>query len=250
MVSGKSPQKWRALLTRPREETDALVEALAARGVDAQIDPMIEIHFRDAAPDLAGVQAVLCTSANGVRALARVNPERRLPLFAVGDSTAARARALGFERVESAFGNSTDLVRLAADRLQPRRGRLVHACGSDVAGDLAGRLRRRGFTVESFVLYEARSVAALSAAATAALAASAIDLALFFSPRTAAIFTRLAAAAGIARACETIAALSISAAADTALGATRWREQRIAERPDQPALLAALDELIAERRGC
>jgi uroporphyrinogen-III synthase len=248
MVSTASRQRWRALLTRPREEAGALVEALSTRGIGALVEPMTEIHFRDERLDLAGAQAVLCTSANGARALARASRERGLPLFAVGDATAARARALGFTAVESAAGNSADLVRFAADRLQPDRGRLVHVCGSEVAGDLAGSLRERGFAVESCVLYEARPVAALSAATAAALAAGEIDFALFFSPRTAAIFTRLADAAGVVRACERMAALSISAAADAALGTTRWRERRVAERPDQAALLGLLDRLITERQ--
>jgi uroporphyrinogen-III synthase len=250
MVSSTSRQGWRALLTRPREETGALVDALAARGIGAQIEPMMQIHFRNGAPDLYGVQAVLCTSANGVRALARVSPERGLPLFAVGDATADRARALGFRLVESASGNSADLARLAIERLTPRRGQLVHVRGNDVAGDLAGRLRAHGFAVDSCVLYEAQPAVALSAPAIDALTAGEIDFALFFSPRTAAIFIRLADAAGVAQACKTIVALSISAAADAALGASSWRERRVAERPDQPALLALLDRVIAAQQSC
>jgi uroporphyrinogen-III synthase len=248
MFSTASRQGWCALVTRPREEADALVGALAMRGVGAQVEPMMEIHFREGSPDLAGVQAVLCTSANGVRALARASPQRGLPLFAVGDATASRARALGFTRVESAAGDSADLARLAAERLQPGEGRLVHVCSSEVAGDLAGVLRERGFAIERCILYEARQVPTLSAAATAALAAGEIDFALFFSPRTAAIFTRLAESAGVSRACAAITALSISAAADASLGENCWRERRVADRPDQPALLALLDGLIAERR--
>src|SRR5512146_3395419 len=85
-----------ALVTRPRADAESLAEALAARGIEAIVEPMLEIHYRDApAPDLVGVQAILCTSANGVRALAKVTDERRVPLFAVGDASAARAREAG-----------------------------------------------------------------------------------------------------------------------------------------------------------
>jgi hypothetical protein len=42
--------------------------------------------------------------------------------------------------------------------------------------------------------------------------------------------------------------MSISAAADAALATLRFRERHIAERPDQPSLLAALDRVLAERR--
>jgi uroporphyrinogen-III synthase len=248
MASIASRQGWRALVTRPREEADTLVQALAKRGVGAVVEPILQIGFRDTIPDLAGVQAILCTSANGVRAFARASARRDVPLFAVGDATAARARAEGFARVESAGGNLADLVRLTADRLQPGRGRLLHVSGSDVAGDLIGELRQGGFDAERCVLYEARPASGLSVDAQSALAAGEIGLALFYSPRTAAIFCRLAAAAGLAQACATITALSLSAATDAALDTMTWRERQVAARPDQPALLKLLDRILNERR--
>src|SRR5579885_365295 len=243
-MAAVSDKKWCALVTRPREEAGAVVEALTARGVG----PLLEIHFRETKPDLSGVAAVLCTSANGVQALARVSNERRLPLYAVGDATAARARALGFATVHSAGGNLADLVSLVAERLRPQGGLLLHAAGSEVAGDLVGELGRRGFAVRREVLYEARPAAGLSVVAKNALGTGAIDFALFYSPRTAAIFAQLAMAAGVAPACRTITALSISRAADAALGAFVWHRRLVAERPDQPALLAQLDRALAERR--
>src|SRR5712692_1972529 len=115
----------RALVTRPRAEAQSLAEALAARGIAAIIEPLLEIHYRsEPAPDLAGIQAILCTSANGVRALARLTDERALPLFAVGEASAARAHDDGFARVESAGGSLADLVRLVRERLRPNEGRL------------------------------------------------------------------------------------------------------------------------------
>ena len=249
MASIAQRQGMRALVTRPREEAETLASALAARGVGALIEPLIEIHCRaSAAPDLAGVQALLCTSANGVRALARASGERGVPLFAVGDATAARARDEGFAAVTSAGGDAAHLVRVAAGRLRPQDGRLLHISGSVVAGDLVGALRGRGFTVERCVLYEARPNSALSPAAAQALRSGAIDLALFFSPRTAAIFVRLADDAGVAESCRAITALSISTAADAALDALSWRERRVAERPNQRSLLDVLDRLLAGRR--
>lgn len=239
----------RALVTRPREEAEGLAAALAARRVVALIEPMMQVRYAVAATlDVAGVQAVLCTSANGVRALARASGERRLPLLAVGNATAARARTEGFASVASAAGDVADLVRLAVETLAPQSGRLLHVCGSEVAGDLVGALRARGFAAESKALYEARPIAALSPAAVEALRSGMIDLALFFSPRTAGTFARLADDAGVGQSCAAIAALSISAAADAALGGLPWGERRIAHRPDQRALLAALDRLLAERR--
>ena len=233
----------RALVTRPHEDAESLTAALATRGVAALVEPLMEIHYR--APEalgVDGVQAILCTSANGVRALARASGERGVPLLAVGDATAARARAEGFGSVESAGGDVGDLARLAGAILRPENGLLLHVAGNVVAGDLVGLLSAQGFTVERRVLYEARAAAALSPAAVDSLRAGAIAFALFFSPRTAAIFVRLAGLARVDECCARVTAVSISGAADAALAGLAWHERRIAERPNQPALLHALDQ--------
>ena len=240
----------RALVTRPREEADSLIAALAIRAIEALVEPLMEIHYQTPeALDLDGVQAILCTSANGVRALARASSERDVPLLAVGDATAARARAEGFGSVESAGGDAGDLARLAAARLRRQNGPLLHVAGNVVAGDLVGLLRAQGFTVERRVLYQARAAAALSPAAVDSLRAGAIAFALFFSPRTAAIFARLAGVAGAGVCCARVTAVSISGAADAALASLPWHDRRIAERPNQPALLDALDQVLGRRRG-
>jgi uroporphyrinogen-III synthase len=239
----------RALVTRPREESEALAAALAMRSIEALIEPLMEVHFlAPPALDLQRVQAILCTSANGVRALARATVERLVPLFAVGDATAARARAEGFTAVESAGGNVDDLVRLVAGRVRPQEGQLLHVAGNVVAGDLAGALRTQGFTVTRSVLYEARPVEKLSPMTVGALSSGTIDLALFFSPRTAAVFARLVDRTGAADSCGKMTAISISPAADAALTELPWLDRVVAERPDQPALLEALDRVLGNRQ--
>jgi uroporphyrinogen-III synthase len=247
-------QGLRALVTRPREEAGSLTAALASRAIEALVEPLIEIHYQGPgqgpeALDLGGVQAILCTSANGVRALARASGERGVPLLAVGDATAARARAEGFGTVESAGGDIGDLARLAGGLLCPQNGPLLHVAGNVVAGDLVGLLRTQGFSVERRVLYEARAAAVLSSAAVDSLRAGAIAFALFFSPRTAAIFVRLARVAGVEECCARVTAVSISGAADAALAGLPWHVRRIAERPNQPALLDALDQVLGRWRG-
>lgn len=237
--------KLRALVTRPRPEAATLAALLAERGIDAVIEPMIDIVDRAAPPpDLGGVRAILCTSANGVRALARAHGERGVPVFAVGDATARAARAAGFDRVESAGGDVEDLAHLTTARLRPTEGRLLHVAGSEVAGDLAGRLGAAGFVVDRAVLYEARAATTLTPETADLIDRGEIGLALFFSPRSATIFARLAApvAAGL----STAAAISISTAADTALDDLPFRERLIAATPTQAALLARVDEFAGQ----
>ncbi len=89
---------------------------------------------------------------------------------------------------------------------------------------------------------------ALSTAATRALGAGEIDFALFFSPRTSAIFARLAAAAGVARELRDDYRALDQRRGRRAARHLPWRGRRVADRPDQPALLDLLDRVLAERR--
>jgi uroporphyrinogen-III synthase len=233
-----------ALITRPIEDVEPLAAALAARGIAPVIEPLLAIRPLAAAiPDLAasldGAQAVLFTSANGARAFARAT--------AVGDATARAAAALGFGAVASAAGDVDALAGLVAARLDPERGALLHAAGSAVAGDLAGRLEAAGFQLRRAVLYSADPVARLSAATVAALRGLRIDAGFFFSPRTAAHFVTLARAARIDEACRHVAALCLSPAVAGELSSLVWAHIVVAAAPEQRALLAAFDGFLSGR---
>jgi len=239
----------RVLLTRPRDDSEELAQELRTRGIEPVIAPMLAIANLPAPDlDLAGVQALLFTSANGARAFAAASRERALPVFAVGESTAAAARRAGFNRVESAGGDVESLAALAARRLDPAQGALLHAAGSALAGDLAGALGRQGFSVRRAVLYEAKPAESLDAAAAAALTRGAIDMALFFSPRTAATFVTLVRKAGLERACRNAAALCLSPAVADAARALPWREVRCAARPQGAAMLDDIDAALRQAR--
>ena len=103
----------RVWVTRPEEDAAELAEALRAEGVEVLVEPLLRIVYTDGPPlDLTGVQALIATSANGVRAFARRNQQRDVPVLAVGAATARAARAAGFTSVESAAGDVAALARL------------------------------------------------------------------------------------------------------------------------------------------
>jgi len=238
----------RALVTRPREDAESVAGELRRRGLDVMVEPLLDIvPVAGAAVDAAGLQGILATSANGIRALARVLADRDLPVWAVGDASARVARDLGYRRVESAGGDVDTLAALVAGRVDPAAGTLLHAAGGTVAGDLAGRLGGAGFQVRRVALYEARAAARLSAELAQALNAGGVDLALFFSPRTAATFATLVAADGLAARCGRVAAYALSPAVAGKLAALSWRSVTTAAAPTQAALLAALDHDLARQ---
>ena len=236
----------RLLVTRPIEDAQELADVLRARGHEVLIDPVLEIvPAAGEAPDSDGVRALLATSANGVRAFAKLTPRRDLSLLAVGSATAEAARALGFTKVTHAEGNVERLALLAAESFDPRRGALLHIVGQDAVGDLKGLLEARGFVVRRHVLYVARAARELSAETRAGLAGGTLEGALFFSPRSARIFMSLADAAQLVPSLQKLVTFCLSPAIAEAARGAHWAAVRIAAQPDQEALLALIEAASA-----
>jgi len=238
-----------ALITRPDDDAEPLAAALIARGIEVLREPLLTIRpVANAHLDLAGVQALLFTSANGVRAFASLSPRRDLPAFAVGDATAKTLKDAGFQKVESASGSVEDLAALVTRKLDRRGGPLFHAAGSAVAGDLAGLLDKDGFELRRVVLYEAETAHMLSAETREKLAAGEVGLVLLFSPRTAETFLRLVGDAGpeVTVGVGKAIALCLSPAVARAIEPLQWRDVKTAERPELPAMLSLVDVAAAE----
>lgn len=238
-----SERRRRALITRPQEDAAAVAVALARRGITPVLAPMMQTEFEpaDIDADLARAQAVLFTSRNGVRAFSRVSDRRDIPVYAVGDSTADLARDNGFSTVESAGGDSADLARLVAGRLDPSDGPLLHIAGKTVAGDLSGALAADGFEIVRRTLYEAKPAPVLTAETAAAIRNEEIDYVLFFSPRTAQVFSDLVEAAGLTAHCRNFEAICLSEAVAAELPAADWKVRRTAASPTSDALLQTVD---------
>lgn len=163
-------------------------------------------------PDPARFDALLLTSANAVR-LGGELP--RLPVFAVGEATAAAARMAGLEVVHTGTGNAATLIAEAEAR------------GIRHAVSLAGRDRtiaRGGMVAEVIAVYAMEPVPV----APHRLAGS---VALLHSARAA---RRLAGLVDPA----TIRIAAISAAVADAAG-PGWDAVAIAASPDDRALIAA-----------
>ncbi|HEY2068348.1 MAG TPA: uroporphyrinogen-III synthase [Rhizomicrobium sp.] len=227
----------RILVTRPAEDAQATAERLRELGHEPLIAPLMRIQYRDGG-DIAldGVQAILATSANGVRAIARRITRRDVPLFAVGRQTAAEAARDGFAAVRSADGDGAALAEATAHWAKPEDGALLHAAGAQTSGDLAAALTARGFAMQTEILYEAVPAEALSREAEDALRTGNIGAVLLYSPRGARVFAELAG--NFAEALTSVTALCISPATTKPLQNLPFRAVLAAERPDQDAMLA------------
>lgn len=222
--------RLRVAVTRALPEAEATATRLRAMGEEPVLAPLLTIEPRAFESRLDGVQALLFTSSNGVRAFAAASDARSARVLAVGDATAEAARAAGFSDVRSAGGDVAMLTALAKATLDPAAGKLAHVGGAHTAGDLTGALEAAGFKVERRIAYEARAARTLPGAF-----AGPLDAVLFHSARAAETFVHLGAPGA-----ERLTAACISPAVAEAARKVAWRRVVVAPAPREDALLQAL----------
>jgi len=155
----------RLLLTRARPQAEAFAaEVRAQTCLEPLISPMQEMRGLAVEIDLSGISALAFTSKNGVEAFARMS-DARLPSYCVGEATAARARALGFE-AKAAAGDAASLRAML-----PETG-VLHLHGRHVRQVLAG---------QHLAIYDQVALP-LGLKTSEMLAADGIDAVALFSP--------------------------------------------------------------------
>ncbi|MCI4664916.1 MAG: uroporphyrinogen-III synthase [Neomegalonema sp.] len=237
------------LIFRPFEEARRTAAKCVRIGLRPIISPLLryERTGRLTPPDLIGVQATVFTSgaaaffaAKDAAAGPPVFQHALLlgPAYCVGDATSARAAAQGYATPISAGGDAADLER-ALGALDPAKGAVLHIRGEHVARRLTAG---GGLEVRERILYAARRNAPLSAEAIAALGGSCA--ALVHSRRISEIFAEELVRIG----CGAPEIFAMSPRAAAPLQAPPARSVRIADRPNEAALLDQLQRWFYKNR--
>lgn len=229
------------LITRPSEDASALTKLLQIRGYKIVYEPLLSVFFLRPSIDLSGIQAILITSANGIRALATIVTIRTVRIFVVGYASAQVCYKYGFNRVTIADGNASTLISLVRHSLLPEGGTLLYAAGSITTGNLPHQLKLAGFLVRKLVLYRADVTASLTQRVTNIFSSNEINAILFYSSRTAKIFTQLVLQTGVYKSLKNTCAYCLSDAVQNNLSSLPWKCVRVAVVPSQEALLSLLD---------
>jgi uroporphyrinogen-III synthase len=228
------------LVTRTQPGATITAERLFALGFTPIIAPLLDVKPIAVTnlPPASEVQAILVTSSHALPPLAE--HLTGLPLFAVGDATAERARHQGFSRVRSADGNAVALAELARHHLDPAGAPVLLAVGAGQGQRLAEALAAQGFTVLLRPVYAAEPVSRLPETATAFLAEKCDGWVLFFSTETANCFRRLVIPSATRFSRLRLAAISNGVA--LTVRDLPWGDIRVAMKPTETAVLALLHE--------
>jgi len=207
----------RLMVLRPEPGASATAERARKLGLEPVIVPLFEIEpvpWR--APDTAGFDALLLTSANSVRfGGEELMALRGLPVHAVGEATAEATREAGFDVASSGEAGVDRLL----GSLEPDL-KLLHLCGEDRREPQDARQQ-----ITSKVVYRAKAIDHPD------LSPAEGSVVLVHSPRAAQRLSELVKARG------SIAIAAISPAASEAAGAG-WDWVETADAPNDEALLA------------
>jgi uroporphyrinogen-III synthase len=240
------------LVTRPQPDDEATAAGLRARGYEVLRAPMLRfepVAFTDDEDGHYG--SVIVTSANAVRGLTPQLKDSRLfklPLFAVGEHSAAAARGAGFENVMTANGDAGSLRDLVLARVKTKALKktspLLYLAGADLARDLAGELGERGFTVVTHTTYRMSPVSSLPREACDAFAANGVEAVLHYSRRSARAFLDAVRSAGVEISALAIPQCCISAGVASVVRDAGATQVMVAASPDENALFQALDRAL------
>jgi uroporphyrinogen-III synthase len=228
------PSSFRVLVTRSEPGASETAQRLADAGFAPIVEPLFAIEALH--PKLPPYDALAFTSANGVRAFARLDPSRDRPVFCVGGRTAHEALELGFTRVMSAEGDVGDLGTLIGEKLA-QGARLLHTGNEESRGDLSAILASRGIQATFVPTFRATPLAKPGPRLAAHLRGEpAFDAVLIHSARAAAILSQFTAGAPNPALLD-VASISAEAARPLVHLARRLQT---AARPNEAALFNSL----------
>lgn len=228
------------LVTRPEPDASDTAARLAALDIEAAILPLLSHQtLPTSLPDPSGFAAIALTSSNALRALDErqaIEPFQQIPVYAVGDRTAAAAKEMGFTTVRSAGGGLGGLVEQLAHA--GLKGPIFYPAGRDRAGDLAKSLAPFGVMVITTQVYAMNPATELPPQILGELEDGSIDAALFYSRRTAETFARLCEAPLSRLARLGLGVLCLSEAIAEPLVDAHFVRVGLADYPSEDAMMA------------
>ena len=231
----------RILITRPLNRALVLADRLRESGHQPLIDPLLKmIPLPVTLPPLASFQAILTTSPYAIGCLSRLTAERHFPLWCAGRASAEAAMGSGFSNVHAGEGSAYGLVTGLLKSMPALPLPFLHLRGDIIRLDITEVLGKYGVTAHSLIVYETQEAQAFLPPTLYALDARQLDAILFYSPRTASLFTKLCRAANIGQQCKSLIAACLSREIAQEISGISWRDIRIAKKNTTDDLLMAL----------
>lgn len=225
------PKVW---ITRTQSGATKSAKAFWDAGYHPIISPLLRITPAVDRPPMPSRDAVLIiTSQNAMKVLTEVTSDRSWPVVCVGNATARLAKEAGFLNVVSADGASEDVTRIILNTPSWQGRPFIHIAGQEVRGSIVEDLQRAGLQAQRHIYYLSEPVQTWPDVDISNLVAVAL-----YSPKGAEALRRPEPDL------RHVMAISLSPAIDAALGDLAVKSRHVAVRPNEAALIRALDKAL------
>lgn len=230
------------LITRPEADALETSRILKQKGYESFSESFLNIVYRNVGiPDLEKFGAVIFTSRYGVYSFCQNTNKRDIPVFTVGDKTAAEAAKNNFQIIKSASGDLEDLVQLLTQAQADKP--YLYCRGEHVSKSLIDQLPNT--PISEIILYHTEKQQQISNKCAQLLIDSAFSHVLFYSKRTVESFVEAIQEhpqkTTLLEGLKTAKALCLGTSMVEYLSVLPWQSIDVADQPNQEALLALLE---------
>jgi len=211
------------LITRTPEESEKLAEVLERLNFECLVEPMLTI--KPVHPDWenylnAPIQSFIATSKNGKKHGSPSYPMAAIP---------AQGK------------NSYELLQWIMKNLNPEKGKLLYLRGDIISFDIAGELRKHGFTVDEVIVYH--SIPPENFSKNLIDNFFKIELALFFSTKTLQNFLNLIVKSNLRKGLKHLRILALSEDILAVAKDFKFKATFVADEPNLNAMINKIDEI-------
>jgi uroporphyrinogen-III synthase len=223
-------------LTRPRDDSTAFAEELAAKQIASIIAPVMRIVQQPLAAIPAKPDAILLTSRHAAFALASLPTAwRSLPVYCVGRSTAHAATEHHCSNIHPGSSNVLSLLPQIVNDLGAGSS-ILYLAGEDTSVDVVHLLGAQGVHVNVNLVYRALAEHTLDTLAQEALRSGTITGVAFFSPRSANITADLITQTSMIEDVKRIEAFCFSPSVANAARKLGWKHIHTCHAPTRHAM--------------
>ena len=174
------------------EDAEILSNDLKKIGIKSSIFPIFDLIYLDPMlPNIDEFSYIITSSRNGVRSFAKKFLERDLTIYVVGEGSAQEAKKYGFKNIILGNNNIKELCRKINLNVNKDSGKLLYVSGKYQSYDVVRDLRVNGYKIENLVLYDLNPHSYLTEGVLKKLEDGIINGVVFFSPRSATVFSYL-----------------------------------------------------------
>ena len=147
------------LLTRPLEDSHALILSFQKLGHDVSHMPLIKIEKKNYENvNFSDFKGIIFTSSNSIKFLDTKLIDKKIICFCVGNATEKKARSNGFQNIYSADGSVSNLKELLLQNFNFSDGKLLYVSGEIVSVNLDQELISEGYSVKRIINYVSKPI--------------------------------------------------------------------------------------------